>query len=129
MGDFPEISELGVIGDARTVAVIAPSGAVELLCLPRLDDQIVLGRLLDEAAGVFEFRPEGEATAELGYARDTNVLLTRWRCAEGEAVVLDALIGGPGGEAASTTLFPSSAGSIALRLGLFRGTSAQKQSF
>ena len=104
MGDFPEIGQLGVIGDARTTAVISPAGRVELLCLPQLDDQIVLGSLLDRDAGLFEFEPVGEASSELRYARDTNVLLTRWRSDDGEAVVLDALIGGPGGEAATTTL-------------------------
>ena len=104
MNDFPEIGELGVIGDARTTAVVSPAGRVELLCLPQLDDQIVLGRLLDPEAGVFELRPESEATCELRYVRDTNVLVTRWRCPEGEVTVLDALIGGPGGEAASSTL-------------------------
>lgn len=104
MGEFPEIGELGVIGDARTTALISPSGRVELLCLPQLDEQIVLGSLLGEGAGVFELRPDGTATSELSYAPDTNVLLTRWRAEEGEATVLDALIGGPGGEAATTTL-------------------------
>lgn len=104
MEDFPEIGELGVIGDARTTAVISPSGSVELLCLPELDQQIVLGRLLDREAGAFEFRPDVGAGAEFGYARDSNVLLTRWQCDTGEAIVLDALIGGPGGEAATTTL-------------------------
>jgi len=104
MTEFPEIGELGVIGDARTTAVIAPDGAVKFLCLPQLDGQIVLGSVLDPEAGVFEFEPEGSATSELRYVRDTNVLRTRWRCAGGEVVVLDALLGGPGGEAATTTL-------------------------
>jgi GH15 family glucan-1,4-alpha-glucosidase len=104
MTEFPEIGELGVIGDARTTAVIAPDGAVRLLCLPQLDGQIVLGSLLDREAGVFEFEPEGSATSELRYVRDTNVLRTRWHCAGGEVLVLDALIGGPGGEAATSTL-------------------------
>ncbi len=104
MSDLPQIRELAVIGDARTTAVIGPEGSVELLCLPQLDDQIVFGRLLDPQAGVFELRPQGPATAEQRYARDSNVLVTRWRCADGAAVVCDALIGGPGGEAATTTL-------------------------
>jgi GH15 family glucan-1,4-alpha-glucosidase len=104
MNGFPEIGELGVIGDARTTAVIAPTGCVELLCLPQLDDQIVLGSLLDRAAGAFELRPDAEAEAELRYLHDTNVLSTRWRWDGGEATVVDALIGGPGGEAATTTL-------------------------
>ena len=104
MSDFPEIGQLGVVGDARTTALIGPEGAVELLCLPHLDEQIVLGRLLDRDAGAFELRPIAEATAEVSYLRDSNVLRTRWRTGAGEAVVLDALIGGPGGEAASSTL-------------------------
>ncbi|HET9094964.1 MAG TPA: glycoside hydrolase family 15 protein [Solirubrobacteraceae bacterium] len=105
MSELPQIGELAVIGDARTTAVIGPRGAVELLCLPQLDDQIVLGRLLDRQAGVFELEPSEEnALAEQRYAHHSNVLVTRWRCARGEAVVMDALIGGPGGEAATTTL-------------------------
>lgn len=104
VSDFPEIGELGAVGDARTTALVGPAGAVELLCLPHLDDQIVLGRLLDREAGVFELTPAGEAQPQFGYLRDSNVLATRWRCQSGEAVVHDALIGGPGGEAAGSTL-------------------------
>lgn len=103
--DFPEIGELAAIGDHRTTALIGPDGAVELLCLPQLDDQIILGRLLDRDAGVFVLRPAAEdAQAEVRYLRDTNVIATRWHCADGEALVVDGLIGGPGAEASSTTL-------------------------
>jgi len=104
VSDFPEIGELVAIGDHRTTALIGPEGCVELLCLPQLDEQIVLGRLLDRQSGVFEFRPSGEATARVEYLRNTNVAATRWSSADGEALVVDALIGGPGGEASSTTL-------------------------
>ncbi len=104
MSDFPEIGRLAVIGDARTTAVIGPDGAVELLCLPRLDGQIVLGRLLDRNAGVFELRPLEAASADLRYARNSNVTVTRWQSQTGVALVMDGLIGGPGGEAASSTL-------------------------
>jgi GH15 family glucan-1,4-alpha-glucosidase len=104
MADFPEIGELAAIGDARTTALIGPTGAVELLCLPQLDEQIVFGRLLDPSAGAFELEPAQPATADVAYLRDTNVLRTRWCTEGGEAVVHDALIGGPGGEAATSTL-------------------------
>ncbi len=104
MNNFPEIGELAALGDHRTTALLGPDGSVELFCLPQLDDQIILGALLDRQAGVFELRPVTDATAEVRYLRDTNVVSTRWRGPEGEALVVDALLGGPGAEASSTTL-------------------------
>jgi GH15 family glucan-1,4-alpha-glucosidase len=104
MEDFPRIDDLAAIGDGRTTALIGPRGGVELMCLPRLDEQIVLGRLLDRSAGAFDLQALGLPDVTRRYLRDSNVLQTRWRSGRAEAVVTDGLIGGPGGEAASTSL-------------------------
>src|SRR6266516_1230713 len=54
---FPPISSYGFISDCHVNALIAPSGNVEWLCLPRPDSASVFGSILDRAAGGFCVRP------------------------------------------------------------------------
>ena len=56
---FPPIGEYGFLSDCETTALIAPSGNVEWLCLPRIDSPSVLGAILDRSAGGFRLGPEG----------------------------------------------------------------------
>jgi len=41
---FPPIGDYGFLSDCETTALIAPSGNVEWLCLPRIDSPSVLER-------------------------------------------------------------------------------------
>ena len=54
---FPPIAELGFLSDCETTALIAPSGNVEWLCVPRVDSPSVFGAILDRDAGGFRFGP------------------------------------------------------------------------
>ena len=45
------------LSDCETTALVAPSGNVEWLCLPRLDSPSVFGAILDRDAGGFRFGP------------------------------------------------------------------------
>ena len=49
---YAPIAEYGFLSDCEAMALIAPSGNVEWLCLPRPDSPSVFGSLLDrEPAG------------------------------------------------------------------------------
>jgi hypothetical protein len=43
---FPPIGSYGFLSDCETTALVAPSGNVEWLCLPRLDSHSVLWEVL-----------------------------------------------------------------------------------
>ena len=82
MNDQPAIPPLdhGVIGNGTVLALVAPTGAMEWLCLPRFDSPTVFARLLDrEKGGVFRFLQDGtEPRGELHYLENTNVLRTHF---------------------------------------------------
>jgi alpha,alpha-trehalase len=54
---FPPIAEYAFLSDCEVTALVAPSGNVEWLCLPRADSPSVFGALLDRAAGGFRVGP------------------------------------------------------------------------
>src|SRR5207247_8422098 len=58
---FPPIAEYGFLSDCQTCALVAPSGSVEWLCLPRFDSPSVFGAILDRDAGMFRLGPDGVA--------------------------------------------------------------------
>ncbi len=93
---FPPIGEYGFLSDCETTALIAPSGNVEWLCLPRIDSPSVFGAILDRSAGGFRLGPEGiTVPAARRYLPGTMVLETSWATPTGWLVVRDALIMGP----------------------------------
>ncbi len=93
---FPPIGEFGFLSDCETTALIAPSGNVEWLCLPRMDSPSVFGSILDRSAGGFRLGPEGiNVPAARRYLPGTMVLETSWATPTGWLVVRDALIMGP----------------------------------
>ena len=56
---YPPIADYAFLSDCETCALVAPTGNVEWLCLPRPDSPSVFGALLDRAAGNFRFGPTG----------------------------------------------------------------------
>ena len=54
---FPPIGEYGFLSDCESTALVAPSGNVEWMCLPRMDSPSVFGSILDRDAGGFRFGP------------------------------------------------------------------------
>ena len=54
---FPPIADYGFLSDCETCALVAPSGAIEWMCLPRHDGPSVFGALLDRDAGTFRLGP------------------------------------------------------------------------
>src|SRR5437773_186351 len=78
------------------MALVAPSGNVEWLCLPRVDSPSVFGALLDRHAGGFRLGPADVIVpADRRYLPGTMVLETSWGTATGWIIVRDVLLVGP----------------------------------
>src|ERR1700694_1159623 len=56
---FPPIADYAFLSDCGVNALVAPSGRVEWMCLPRADSSSVFAAMLDRAAGSFRFAPTG----------------------------------------------------------------------
>jgi GH15 family glucan-1,4-alpha-glucosidase len=95
-GPFPPIAEYAFLADGEVNALIAPSGNVEWMCVPRPDSPSIFGAILDRAAGGFRLGP-ADVMVPVGrrYLPGTLVLETTWRTRHGWIVVKDALLIGP----------------------------------
>jgi alpha,alpha-trehalase len=93
---FPPIADYAFLSDCEVTALVAPSSAIEWMCLPRLDSPSVFGALLDRDAGRFKFGPENiSEPADRRYLPGTMVIETSWDCGEGWIIVRDCLLMGP----------------------------------
>src|SRR5437660_6406390 len=93
---FPPIADYAFLSDCETSALIAPSGNVEWLCLPRFDSPSVFGSLLDRSAGNFRIGPDDiTVPAARRYLPGTMVLETSWGTTTGWIIVRDVLLIGP----------------------------------
>ncbi|MBO0893441.1 MAG: glycoside hydrolase family 15 protein, partial [Acidimicrobiales bacterium] len=90
------IADYGFISDCETCALIAPSGNVEWLCVPRMDSPSVFATVLDRDAGLFRVGPtDVRVPADRRYLPGTMVLETTWGTTTGWAVERDVLLIGP----------------------------------
>ncbi|HWH45614.1 MAG TPA: glycoside hydrolase family 15 protein [Thermoleophilaceae bacterium] len=93
---FPPIADYAFLSDCETVALVAPSGNVEWMCLPRMDSPSVFGSVLDRDAGGFRVGPaDSSVPAGRRYLPGTMVLETTWMTKTGWIIVRDALSMGP----------------------------------
>ncbi len=93
---FPPISDYGFVSDCEVCALVAPSGNVEWMCLPRMDGPSVFAAMLDRDAGSFRLGPaDVTVPSSRQYLPGTMVLETTWGLPGGWAVVRDALLIGP----------------------------------
>ena len=88
------IGDYGLIGDTRTAALVAPSGSIDWLCLPRFDAPPVFGRLVGgDDAGHFALGPAEPARAVARAYRDaTATLETTWSLDGGRLTLTDAMV-------------------------------------
>jgi alpha,alpha-trehalase len=93
---FPPIADYGFLSDCEVTALVAPSGNVEWLCLPRMDSPSVFSAILDRDAGAFRLGPaEVMVPAARRYLPGTMVLETSWETPTGWVIMRDVLCIGP----------------------------------
>ena len=87
---FPPIANYAFLSDCENNCLVAPTGAVEWLCLPRPHDPSVFGTVLDRSAGSFRLAPyESAVPAHREYVPGTMILATTWQTRSGWLVVHD----------------------------------------
>jgi alpha,alpha-trehalase len=93
---FPPIGDYAFLSDCETTALVAPSGNVEWMCLPRMDSPSVFAAILDRDAGGFRIAPaDVNVPAGRRYIPGTMVVETSWETRMGWVIVRDALCIGP----------------------------------
>ncbi len=82
----------GVIGDLRTLALVAGDGTIDFFCQPDIDSPSLFAALLDaKRGGAFRFGVSDGTTVRHRqiYLPDTNILITRFLGDEGIGEVAD----------------------------------------
>jgi GH15 family glucan-1,4-alpha-glucosidase len=93
---FPPIADYAFLSDCESNCLIAPSGAVEWMCLPRPDSPSVFAALLDRGAGSFRLGPyDALVPSARRYLPGSLMLETTWQTRTGWIIVRDALCMGP----------------------------------
>jgi alpha,alpha-trehalase len=93
---WPPIADYAFLSDCEVTALVAPSGNVEWMCVPRMDSPSVFGAMLDRDAGMFSLAPaEARVPAGQRYIPGTNILETTWGTKTGWLIVRDVLLVGP----------------------------------
>ena len=93
---FPQIADYAFLSDCEVNALVAPSGQVEWMCIPRMDSPSIFGAILDRDAGMFALAPaEARVPAGQRYIPGTNILETTWGTKTGWLIVRDVLLVGP----------------------------------
>ena len=93
---FPPIADYAFLSDCENTCLVAPTGAIEWLCLPRPHDASVFGMILDRAAGSLRLAPADTAVpANRRYVPGTMVLATTWQTRTGWLAVRDFMAIGP----------------------------------
>ena len=93
---FPPIADYAFLSDCTNSCLVAPTGNIEWLCLPRPHDPSIFGTILDRAAGSFRLAPADRAVpAHRQYIPGTMVLATTWQTRGGWLLVNDYMAVGP----------------------------------
>jgi GH15 family glucan-1,4-alpha-glucosidase len=85
------VSDHGLIGNMQTTALVSTGGALDFLCMPRIDSPTVFASLLDAArGGEFKISPSNPAArVKQMYLPETNVLATRFMLADAICEIID----------------------------------------
>lgn len=120
------IEDYAVLGDGRTVALVAGDGRVDWWPLPALNSPPLFAALLDpERGGYLELRPVDDFQVQRRYVGDSNVLETIFTTAVGQVRITDALTVNPVGRLPWTELvrrIEGLDGTVAMRWAVHPGT-------
>jgi len=87
---YQPIEDYGMIGNMRTAALVGRNGSIDWFCSPHFDSPSVFGALLDDnQGGRFKIAPDCETATHQSYWPETNVLVTRFHCADGVGELID----------------------------------------
>ena len=87
---YRPISDYGIIGDTRGLALVNSEGGIDWCALPYIDSPPFFLKLLDtDKGGTFRIRPSGHFTSERRYIDDSNVLRTTFTTSSGRVEVTD----------------------------------------
>jgi GH15 family glucan-1,4-alpha-glucosidase len=90
------IGDYAFLSDGEVSALVAPSGSVDWMCLPRFDSPSSFGSILGRHAGSFTVAPLGmRVPAGRRYLPGTMILETSWGTPTGWLIVRDVLLIGP----------------------------------
>jgi GH15 family glucan-1,4-alpha-glucosidase len=93
---FPPIADYAFLSDTEVTALVAPSGKIEWMCLPRMDGPSVFGAMLDRDAGHFALGPADQTVpAGRRYLPGTMIVETTWSTRTGWVIARDLLLMGP----------------------------------
>lgn len=82
--------DYGAIGNGSYLALIGTDADVKWLCWPKFDSSFVFGSLIDEeVGGRFLVQPDGKYRSHQYYRKNTNVLVTEFRCDSGSFRIID----------------------------------------
>lgn len=102
---YAPIEDYAVIGDGRTVALVASDGQVDWWPAPTLDAPPLIAGILDpDRGGRFSLRPAESFDVSRRYVEGTNVVETTFATATGVIAVTDALNTGSAGRLPWTEL-------------------------
>ncbi len=87
---YRPISDYGIIGDTRGLALVNSEGGIDWCALPFIDSPPFFLKILDsDKGGSFQIRPAGQFTCERRYIDDTNVLRTIYKTPTGTVELTD----------------------------------------
>jgi GH15 family glucan-1,4-alpha-glucosidase len=90
------IGDYGFLSDGEVLALVAPDGCVDWMCVPRFDAPSAFGAILGSRAGSFRLSPlESQVPAARRYLPGTMILETSWGTPTGWMIVRDVLLIGP----------------------------------
>ncbi|MFU9137469.1 glycoside hydrolase family 15 protein [Erwinia tasmaniensis] len=89
---YADLGDYAAIGEGRSVALIAPDGAIDWWCAPNLDSPPLFDRILDdEIGGYFQLEPVQPYSVQRQYRENSNVLETRFETETGVARVTESI--------------------------------------
>jgi alpha,alpha-trehalase len=85
------VADYALLADCNSAALVARSGSIDWLCLPRYDSDAIFAALLDPDAGHWAIRPVDSFSSTRRYLPGTLVLETTFTTETGEVTLTDAM--------------------------------------